>query len=258
MSVHPLFDLSGMCAIVTGGSRGLGFEMASALGEAGASVVITARRQSWLEEAEHLLRANSIDTLAMCCDVNTSDDIAVLTAAVLDRWGRIDILVNNAGVSWAAPAETMSLEKWHSVLETNATGTFLMSQAVGRHMIESARGGRIINIASITGLVGTAAKLLDSVCYSASKGAVIALTRDLAAKWGRHNIRVNAIAPGFFLTRLTEGVFEKAIDRVGAACPLGRCGAPGELKGVTLFLASDASSYVTGQIIAVDGGHTAW
>jgi len=256
MHVHTLFDMSGKVALVTGGSRGLGLEMALGCGEAGAAVAITARREKWLRTAEEEIRARGITCLALTCDVSRPEEVQATVAAVLERLGRIDALVNNAGISWGAPAETMPVEKWGEVLATNATGCFLMSQAAGREMIR-AGGGSIINIASVAGLMGTAPEVLDAVGYAASKGAVISLTRDLAVKWARYGVRVNAVAPGFFETRMSEGVVKRAGHTIEQMTPLGRIGGPGELKGVVLFLVSAASSYITGQVLAVDGGMTA-
>lgn len=258
MHASELFKLSGKVALVTGGSRGLGLEIATGLGEAGASVAVLARREQWLAEAESELAGSGIDTLALLCDVADPVQATDAVNAVIKRWGRIDVLVNNAGISWGAPAESMTLEKWRAVIDTNVTGTFLMSQAAGREMIRAGHGGSIINIASIAGLVGTAPEILDAVGYSASKGAVIAFTRDLAAKWARYGIRVNAIAPGFFPTRLSSGVIEKGRALIERSTPIGRTGRAGEIKGVALFMAAPASSYVTGQVVAVDGGATAW
>ena len=257
MDVKALFDLTGKVALVTGGSRGLGLEIAQGLGEAGAAVAITARREQWLASAKADLKAHQIQCLALTCDVSQPNQVEGTLAATVAQFGRIDILVNNAGISWAEPAITMSLEKWRSVLDTNVTGCFLMSQAAGRAMILGGRGGANVNIASIAGLVGTAPDVLDAIGYSASKGAIISLTRDLAVKWARHGIRVNAIAPGFFDTRLTTHVLERSRSDIEQSTPMGRIGRPGELKGVALFLASAASDYVTGQVLAVDGGTSA-
>jgi NAD(P)-dependent dehydrogenase (short-subunit alcohol dehydrogenase family) len=256
MRVQQLFDLSGRVALVTGGSRGLGLEMAEGLGEAGARVVVTARRQQWLTDAEKTLSAAGIEVLALPCDITDPAQVEALCKTAESRFGPIDILVNNAGVSWGSPAADMPLDKWRDVLETNLTGTFVVTQVVGRSMI--ARGsGTIINTASIAGIVGEPPEVLDAIGYSAAKGGVIAFTRDLAVKWARHGIRVNAIAPGFFPTRMTESVLQRAEHEIEARTPLGRVGKPGELKGVAVFLASAASDYITGQIIAVDGGATA-
>ena len=256
--MSDLFSLSGTVALVTGGSRGLGLEIAEALGHAGAAVAVTARREQWLGEAEKGLRAAGIDAAGWICDASDQAQVTTTVAAVLKRWGRIDVLVNNAGISWGAPAETMPLEKWRAVMETNATGTFLMSQAVGGEMIRAGHGGSIINIASVAGVVGTAPEILDAIGYSASKGAIIALTRDLAVKWARHRIRVNAIAPGFFPTRLSSGVLEKSQALIEQATPMARVGQPGELQGIAVFLAAPASAYITGHVLSADGGMTAW
>ena len=257
MSVKNLFELSGKVALVTGGSRGLGLDMATALGEAGASLVITARREQWLAPAEQGLRAKGIDVLAVTCDVSNPEQVNAVVKAAVDRFGRLDILINNAGISWGEPIETMPLAKWREVFDTNAVGCFLMSQAAGNEMLRLGHGGAIVNIASVAGIVGLDPGVLNSVGYSASKGAVIALTRDLAVKWAKRGIRVNAIAPGFFDTRLSHALLEKNLAQIEKTTPMGRIGKPGELNGAVVFLASAASSYVTGQVLAVDGGMTA-
>ena len=252
-SPADLFSLKGRTALVTGGSRGLGLEIAEGLGQAGARVAITARRREWLEQAERSLRGGDIDCLATTGDVSDSRDVIRVVEEVTGAFGRIDVLVNAAGRSWGAPAEEMPLEKWHEVMEANATGTFLMCQTVGRGMI-SRRFGRIINVASLAGLSGQPPEVLDAIGYSASKGAIIALTRDLAVKWGRHGITVNAIAPGWFPTRMSEKVIERAGQHLTAMIPMGRIGRAGEVKGAAVFLASEAASYITGQVFAIDGG----
>jgi gluconate 5-dehydrogenase len=258
MHVTELFKLIGKVAVVTGGSRGLGLEMAEALGEAGAAVVVTARRQQWLVSAEEALRASGIDCMAVQCDGAKPDQVTAAVERVIQRFGRIDVLVNNAGISWAEPIETMPVEKWREVMDANATGCFLMSRAVAREMMRAGTPGSIINIASVMGIVGMAPEILDAVGYSASKGAVISLTRDLAVKWATHGIRVNVVAPGFFDTRLSAGVLARNQTGIERITPMGRIGRPGEMKGVVLFLASEASSYITGQVLSVDGGATAW
>ena len=257
MSVKDLFDLTGRVALVTGGSRGLGLDMAIGLGEAGASVLITARREQWLTTGEAELRGRGITCATAVCDVSNPEQAAAAVKTAIDRFGRLDVLVNNAGISWGEPIDTMPVEKWRQVMETNATGCFLMSQAAGREMVRAGRGGSIINIASVAGIGGIEADILDAVGYSASKGAVITLTRDLAVKWARNGIRVNAVAPGFFDTRLSHSLLEKTLSKVEQRTPMGRIGKPGELSGVAVFLASPASSYITGQVLAVDGGMTA-
>ncbi len=257
MSVRDLFDLSGKVALVTGGSRGLGLEMATALGEAGARVVLSARREQWLTPAAQELRGRGIDAMTVACDVSNPDDVNRAVRATIDRYGHLDILINNAGISWGESAETMPLEKWRQVFDTNAVGCFLMSQAAGNEMLRVGNGGAIINITSVAGLIGLEADVLDAVGYSASKGAIVTLTRDLAVKWAPRGIRVNAIAPGFFDTRLSHGLLQKTQPKIEKTTPMGRIGRPGELGGVAVFLASAAASYVTGQVLAVDGGMTA-
>ena len=256
MRVQQLFDLSGRVALVTGGSRGLGLEIAEGLGEAGAKIAVTARRQQWLTSAEETLARAGIEAMAPPCEIRDPAQVEELCQAVQRRFGAIDILVNNAGVSWAAPVVDMPLDKWRQVLDTNLTGMFLVTQAVGRTMIER-RSGKIINTASIAGLVGEHPDVLDAIGYSTAKGGVVAFTRDLAVKWARYNICVNAIAPGFFPTRMTAARLEHAQAHIEERTPLGRIGRPGEIKGVAVFLASAASDYITGQVIAVDGGTTA-
>jgi gluconate 5-dehydrogenase len=256
MTLARLFSLDGRVAIVTGGSRGLGLEMAEGLGEAGARVVITGRRAQWLDPAADHLRGRGIEVLPLAGDVADPDGADLVVARAIERFGRVDVLVNNAGISWGAPAVDMPTERWQQVLAVNATGPFLMARAVARPMIAQGHGS-IVNITSVAGLVGTSPAVMDAVGYAASKGALIAMTRDLAVKWAPHGIRVNAIAPGFFRTRMSEGLLDRHGTEVVSATPMGRIGREGELKGVAVFLASDASAYVTGQVLAVDGGLTA-
>jgi len=257
MHIRELFDLTGKVALVTGGSRGLGLEMAEGLAEAGAAVVITARRRPALEEAERRLKGHGFECLALETDVSDPEQTVEAIRKSVAHHGQIDILVNNAGIAWGALAEEMPLDKWQKVMDVNLTGAFLMSQAVARRMIP-AGGGSIINIASTAGLLGCPTETLSAVGYSASKAGLIGLTRDLAVKWARHGIRVNAIAPGFFPTRMTEAVLERSGRHIEEASPMGRTGRAGELKGVAVFLASAASSYVTGQVLSVDGGTSSW
>jgi NAD(P)-dependent dehydrogenase (short-subunit alcohol dehydrogenase family) len=245
-----LFDLSGRAALVTGGSRGLGEEMAEGLAEAGASLLLLARREQWLTPTVERFRARGFRCEGALCDV--SDPVSV--QRVVDGMDRVDILVNNAGVTWGQPAEEMSLEKWRTVLDTNLTGAFLFCQAAGRRMIRQG-GGAIINVSSVAGLVAMPGGV-HAAGYAASKGGLLAQTRELAAKWARHGIRVNAIAPGFFPSRMSEKVLEKVGPEVEARIPMGRIGRAGELKGVAVFLASAAAGYITGQTIVVDGGAT--
>lgn len=257
MRVGELFDLTGKVAVVTGGSRGLGKEIAVALGEAGARIAIIARRRQWLNEAAEELRQLHIDCLPLESDIGKPEDIRALVERTIAKWGKIDILVNNAGITWGAPPEEMPLDKWESVLQTNATGTFLCCQGIGREMIKKC-SGVILNVASTTGLLAVDPRIMQAVGYQASKGAIIALTRQLAAEWCKYNIRVNAVAPGFFNTRMTRDVVDRAGKEIAEQILMGRLGKEKEMKGVVVFLVSEASSYITGQVINVDGGMSAW
>jgi NAD(P)-dependent dehydrogenase (short-subunit alcohol dehydrogenase family) len=250
--LKDLFSLSKRVAIVTGGSRGLGREIAEGLAEAGASLMLCARRLDWLTPAVDGLRSRGFTVQGRVCDVANADAVQAVVNETLATYGQLDILVNNAGVSWGAEPEAMPLDKWQRVLDVNLTGAFLFAQAAGREMLKR-RTGNIINVASVAGLTA-AVEGPHYVGYAASKAGLMGLTRELAASWGHHGIRVNAIAPGFFATRLTEHVIENVEPRLKTSAPLGRVGEAGELKGVAVFLASDASNYITGQVIVVDGG----
>jgi NAD(P)-dependent dehydrogenase (short-subunit alcohol dehydrogenase family) len=255
MGARQSFDLSGRVAIVTGGSIGLGRQMAEGLAEMGANLVLCARKKERCQQAAGELEKLSVSVLPLACDVKEPASIQEVADTAVKRFGRIDILINNAGTSWGAPVETMTLEQWNKVIETNLTGTFLFSQAVGKVMIGQRRG-KIINIASVAGLRGSSPKL-PAIGYSASKGGVIIFTKDLACKWGMHNIQVNAIAPGWFPTDMSEKVIERNKASLLAGIPLGRFGGPGDLKGAAIFLASAASDFITGHVLVVDGGQSA-
>jgi gluconate 5-dehydrogenase len=252
--VQQLFDLQGRVAIVTGGSRGLGQEIAEGLGEAGASLMICARREQWLTQALDDFRKRGLRAEGRICDVSDPEQVQSVVDAAMDAFGRVDILVNNAGISWGERPESMAVDKFRKVLDTNLTGAFLFSQAAGREMLKAKRGA-IINIASVAGM-RSSTNGPHYAGYVASKAALMGLTRELAATWGRDGIRVNAIAPGFFHSRLADAVIEHVEPELQRRNPIPRVGAAGELKGVALFLASDASSYITGQTIIVDGGAT--
>ena len=251
-NLSSLFDLTGRVAIVTGGSRGLGLEMAAGLAEAGASLMLCARREEWLTPAIADLRGRGFTVEGMTCDVANTADVQAVVDQTIAAYGRLDILVNNAGVTWAAAPEAMPLDKWRKVIDTNLTGTFLFSQAAGREMLKAGYG-RIINVASIAGLIASV-NGPHYAAYAASKAGIMGLTRELAASWGRQGIRVNAIAPGYFHSRLADGAIEMVEPELKATSPMGRVGADDELKGVVVFLAADASNYITGQVLVVDGG----
>jgi NAD(P)-dependent dehydrogenase (short-subunit alcohol dehydrogenase family) len=251
-SVQQLFDLTGRTAIVTGGSRGLGQEIAEGLAEAGASLVICARREQWLTPTLDEMRGRGWRVEGRLCDVSNPEQVNAVVAAAMEAFGRVDILVNNAGVSWGERPETMPLEQWRKVLDTNLTGAFLFAQAAGREMLKR-QSGSIINIASTAGL-RSSTHGPHYAGYVASKAGLMGLTRELAASWGPQGIRVNAIAPGFFHSRLADAVIEHMEPELKRRLPIPRVGNAGELKGVAVFLASDASSYITGQTIVVDGG----
>jgi gluconate 5-dehydrogenase len=254
LPIQKLFSLTDRVAIVTGGSRGLGLEIAQGLAEAGASLVLCARREQWLTPTLDAMRAAGVKALGRLCDVSNPEEVNAVVEATMEAFGKVDILINNAGISWGENPETMPLAQWQKVLDTNLTGAFLFAQAAGREMLKVGRGA-IVNIASVSGL-RSSTHGPHFAGYAASKAGLMALTRELAASWGPSGIRVNAIAPGFFHSRLADAVIQHVEPEIQRRNPIPRVGAAGELKGVAVFLASDASSYITGQTIVVDGGGT--
>ena len=256
-SVQKLFDLGGRTALVTGGSRGLGLQIAEALGEAGARVVLSARKAGELEAAVEALKARGVEASWIAADSSQPADVQRLAAASLEMLGDVDILVNNAGATWGAPAEDHPLDAWDKVMNLNVRAIFLLSQAIGKASMIPRRRGRIINVASIAGLSGNSGAM-TTVAYNTSKAAVINFTRALAGEWGVHGINVNALAPGFFPSRMTAGLLANVgVDAMRAHVPLRRLGDDEDLKGAALLLASDAGKHITGQLIAVDGGVSA-
>lgn len=253
MNVAGLFRLDGKVAIVTGGSRGLGLWMAEGLAEAGADVMLCARKLEPCEEAARTVGEIGVRALAAQCDVTDPDSVKALVERTVAEFGKVDILVNNAGFIWEEPPESVSLDLWNKTIAINATGTFLCSQEAGRHMIQRSQG-KIINIASISGLASVDPELSNTIPYSAAKGAIVAFTRDLARKWCSHNINVNAIAPGYFGTKMSKYLIEHREPQLMNAIHMKRLGTKNEIKGVAVFLASPAADYMTGQILAVDGG----
>ena len=253
-TIQQLFDLKGKTALVTGGSRGLGLQMAHALGEAGARIMLSSRKASDLEEAVADLQAAGIDARWIAADCSKEEDTRRLADETLQRMGAIDILVNNAGASWGAPAEEHPVAAWDKVMNLNVRGYFILSQQVARGWMIPQRRGRIVNVASIAGLNGNPPGM-KTIAYNTSKTAVIGFTRTLAAEWGHHGITVNAICPGFFRTKMAEVLIDQlGEDKMKAGVPLGRLGDDEDLKGITLLYASEAGKHITGQWLAVDGG----
>ncbi len=256
-TVKELMSLQGRVSVVTGGATGLGLQMATALAEAGSDIVVCSRKLENCEQAAHGIERLGVKTLPVAADVTKPDQVEAVKAAALKKFGRVDVLVNNAGRAWVAPPEEMPLERWQQIMDLNITAPFICSQVFGREMIKQ-KSGKIINIASIAGLIGRNPRAYSSIVYSTSKGALVNFTRDLAVKWAQHNINVNCICPGFFVTLINQKLYEKGAEQILNEIPLGRTGGENDLKGIAVLLASDASNFITGAIIPVDGGTVAW
>jgi NAD(P)-dependent dehydrogenase (short-subunit alcohol dehydrogenase family) len=253
-TIQQLFDLTGKTALVTGGSRGLGLQMAHALGEAGAKIMLSARKEGELEEAVAELQAAGIDARWIAADCAKEEEIRSLADQTLERMGDVHILVNNAGAAWGAPAEDHPVEAWDKLMNLNVRGYFILSQHLAKKSMIPMKFGRIINIASIAGLGGNPPEM-QTLAYNTSKGAVINFTRALGAEWGKYNITVNAICPGFFPSKMTKGTLERlGEEKLAAHAPLQRLGDDEDLKGTTVLFASEAGKHITGQWLAVDGG----
>jgi NAD(P)-dependent dehydrogenase (short-subunit alcohol dehydrogenase family) len=257
-TTQELFSLAGKTALVTGGSRGLGLQMALALGEQGAKVVISSRKQADLDEALAFLAQHGVSAHAIAADLSRDAAAEALVTAALAQLGHIDILINNAGATWGAPAEDHPVEAWDKVMNLNIRSIFLVSQQVGKRSMIPRKYGRIINIASIAGLSGNPPGSMQTIAYNTSKAAVINFTRTLAGEWGMHGITVNAIAPGFFPSKMTKGILDQlGTEKLAKGAPLQRIGDDEDLKGTAVLFASDAGKHITGQTLAVDGGVSA-
>jgi len=254
MSVKKLFDLSGRCALVTGGSRGLGLQIAEALGEMGAKVALTARKKNELDEAVAHLGKMGIEAHAWVCDVGKRETIPGVFDSVLGKFGRLDVLVNNAGAVWGAPAEDHPLEAWDKLVALNLVGGFVFAQQAAKKAMIPAKWGRIVNVASVAGLFASDPAVVRTVSYNATKHGVVGMTKQLAAEWGEHGITVNAICPGFFPSKMTRATLDTTGEMVRKVTPTRRLGGPEDLKGLAVLLATDAGRHITGQAIAVDGG----
>jgi gluconate 5-dehydrogenase len=256
MKVAELFSLKGRNALVTGGSRGLGLQIAEALGEMGARVAITARKKDELEQAVSRLEKAGTDASSYVCDIGRREAIAPAADEILRDFKKIDILVNNAGATWGAPAEDHPLEAWDKLVNVNLTGAFVLTQIIGKRSMIPAKWGRIINVASIAGLMGQDKRIVRTLAYNATKGGLVNFTRALAAEWGEYGITVNAICPGFFPSRMTRATLDTTGELIRDWTPTKRLGNEEDLKGIAVLLASEASRHITGQAIAVDGGAT--
>jgi NAD(P)-dependent dehydrogenase (short-subunit alcohol dehydrogenase family) len=256
-SIKKAFDLTGKSALITGGSRGLGLQIAEALGEQGARIILSSRKAPDLEQAQKHLAGLGIKADWIAADNSREDDVKRLADEAIAKLGKVDILVNNAGATWGAPTEDHPIEAWDKVMNLNIRSLFLLSQRIGKRSMIPNRYGRIINIASIAGLRGSTGEM-QTIAYNTSKGAVVNFTRALAGSWGRYGITVNALAPGFFPSKMTKGIIDMVgVEKLAEGAPLRRIGDEDDLKGAALLFASDAGKHITGQILAIDGGLTA-
>ncbi len=258
MNSKDLFDLSGQAALITGGSRGLGFQIAEALGDFGAKLMLVSRKQAELDEAVDRLTQRGCDVSAIAADLGQSEQVEAVAREALGRSGQVEILVNNAGATWGCPSEDLALEAWDKVMNLNVRSIFLLSQAIAKRSMIPRRYGRILNVASIAGLRGNPPGSIATLAYNTSKGAVVNFTRALAGEWGKYGITVNAIAPGMFPSKMTKGVLDaRGVDPFAQQAPLLRIGDDDDLKGAAVLFASRAGKHITGQILAIDGGVTA-
>lgn len=257
MKVPELFNLSGKVAMISGGGDGIGYSMSIALAQAGADIVVFSRRAEKCESVAHEAEKFGVRALPIACDITRHEDVHTVVSRTLEQFKHVDILINNAGRTWGGAPEDTSDEAWEKVFALNVTATFRLTREVGIEMIRQ-KNGKIINISSYSGDRGTAPRYMNAISYNSSKGAINIFTKDLAVKWARHGIQINAIAPGWFPTRMTQWTFDQKGDEILADIPMGRYGKPEELGGVVVFLSGPASDYVTGQIIGVDGGISAW
>jgi NAD(P)-dependent dehydrogenase (short-subunit alcohol dehydrogenase family) len=257
MNVNELFDLKGKTAIVTGGGTGLGRQMAFGLAEAGADIVVCSRKLERCQETARKIESMGVKALAFRCDLNQEEQVGHVVRETVKELGKVDILVNNSGRTWGSSVEDLDLENWRKVIDVNVTGTFLFSQQAGREMIKQ-KSGKIINIVSYAGLMGTDPDYLNAIPYNTSKGAVVAFTKDLAVKWAPYGIQINAIAPGWFTTEMTKWSMDHQAKKMLDRMLIRRFGGEDDLKGAVVFLSSQASNYITGQVLCVDGGITAW
>jgi gluconate 5-dehydrogenase len=256
MKVLDLLSLKGKTALVTGGSRGLGLQMAEALGEMGAKLALTARKKDELDEAVSHLEKTGVKASAFVCDLGKREAIPPVADEILKKFGKIDVLVNNAGATWGSPAEDHPLEAWDKLVNVNLTGAFILTQIIGKKSMIPAKWGRVVNVASIAGLMGQDTRIVRTIAYNTTKGGLVNFTRALAAEWGQYSITVNAICPGFFPSKMTRATIGTTGELIRDWTPTKRLGNDEDLKGLVVLLASEASRHITGQAIAVDGGAT--